>query len=468
MRIRRIKIPRKYKSVITEKNKHFLIPGGRISGKSHQAYLVATLFLLNNPDYDALIGRANYSEMETSSYNELKTAIKDLGMESEFEVYKSPLRIVRRGNHGTIYFTGLSGDENRTKGFKTEHPLGIFIIEETQQLKNQNELEQALASIRRNMDPTNWRIVIVYNPPAQKFNWINEYENRKKADPDFEIIRTTYKDVWPFLNIIDKREIIKDKLFDFNHYVWFYEGFGAVYSTFNPDIHLVKYGQWNSDPKYNILTSQIVGMIIGCDGSASKDATALVPIAILKNGICVVLNIFHHDPVNDGQFGSDWVVRNYVKQWFEKDICQKYNLNDRMAFVPILFVCDPAGSELAKALKYHMTGRPQTDVHTYQKETQLAMADKVIGGFARNQVFVIDYGGYQNYAKNQWIKGTTPLVKALTTVTWNEKGDHYDPAIPNDDTDALTYGLGEWFRNPLNVNWLTILSNLRRDYYIVK
>ena len=216
-----------------------------------------------------------------------------------------------------------------------------------------------------------------------------------------------------------------------------------------------------------MLTAPIVGLIIGCDGSASKDATALIPIAILKNGICVVLNIFHHDPVQDGQFGSDWVVRNYVKQWFERDLCQRYNLNDKLAFVPVLFVVDPAGSELAKAIKYHMTGRPQTDCHTYQKETQLAMADKVIGGFARNQVFVMDYGGYYNYAKAKWIKGQTPLVKALTTVIWNEKGDHYDDSIPNDDTDGLTYGLGEWFRNPLNVNWLTILSQIRREYYAI-
>ena len=468
-----IKMPKVYRPILEKKNKNFLVDGGRISGKSKNSYILSLILCFNLPYSDILVARANYSDIETSSYNELKSLIADYELESEFTILKSPLRIIRKNNLGTIYFTGISGDEDRTKGFMPDHLFSVIIIEETQQLKNENELTQAEASLRRRLNMKNWRFIRIYNPPAQTFHWINQYALRKKNDSDFICIHTTYKDIWTFLNEVDKREILKDKLIDYNHYLWFYEGipnnsgFGAVYSTFKPEIHYVKYGQWNTDSRYAFLKAKIKGVIIGCDGSSSVDKTTCVPIAILENGVCVVLNVFTYDPVENGQFGSHFVTKNFISQWFYRDICERYNLNDRLNFIPILFVCDPAGSELAKHLRYFFEARPMTQVITYSKETQLAMADKVIGAFSRNQCFIVDYGGYYNYAKQVFVANKYPLVEELTSVLWDKTGTKYDNTIPNDHTDSLTYGLGYWFRNVLNVNWLSILSKQRKDYYVI-
>ena len=468
-----ITMPAVYRPIIEKKNKTFLIKGGRISGKSKNAYILAILLSLNLPYTDILVARANYGDIETSSYNELRALINEYNLQNEYTIYKSPLRIVRRLNSGTIYFTGASGDEDRTKGFMSEYKVSIVIVEETQQLKNENELVQLETSLRRRLNINDWRMIYIFNPPAQTFHWINQYYKRKEQDKDIICLHTTYKDIWSFLNDIDKREILKDKLIDYNHYQWFYEGipnnsgFGAVYSTFDTNLHFVKEGDWNKSNKYAMLREQIVGMIIGCDGSASVDKTALVPCAILKNGLIVVLNVFTYDPVESGQFGTHFVTQNFITQWFNRDICLRYNLNDRLSYVPILFVCDPAGSELAKHLRYFCEARPMTQVITYSKETQIEMADRVIGAFARNQCFVVDYGGYYDYSKQRFIANKYPLVEELTSVVWNKTGMKYDDTIPNDHTDALTYALGTWFRNVLNVNWLSILSKQRKSYYAI-
>jgi hypothetical protein len=44
-----------------------------------------------------------------------------------------------------------------------------------------------------------------------------------------------------------------------------------------------------------------------------------------------------------------------------------------------------------------------------------------------------------------------PLVTALESVTWDEKGKGFDDRVPNDDSDALTYALSTYFINPNNI-----------------
>ena len=44
---------------------------------------------------------------------------------------------------------GIGGSTDRTKGFKPKNKIGLVILEETQELKSREHLDQTLASLRR-------------------------------------------------------------------------------------------------------------------------------------------------------------------------------------------------------------------------------------------------------------------------------------------------------------------------------
>ena len=72
--------------------------------------------------------------------------------------------------------------------------------------------------------------------------------------------------------------------------------------------------------------------------------------------------------------------------------------------------------------------------------------------FAKNMLKIVDFGGYNDFYYRRWVPTTAdtePLVYQLESVTW--KDYKLDPIIPNDYTDALTYGANVYFNNPDNL-----------------
>lgn len=461
-----IKIPRIYQEVLQGGNGYYLIKGGRLSGKSKNACLCAILYAFQYPHNDIIICRANYTDLETSLYNELIDILQEFNMEHEFTIYKQPLRIERNGNGSVIYFTGIAGKNgNRTKGIKTKHAVSIILIDEAQELTTQNEYEQALASFRRRLDMKNWKIITMFNPPAQNSFWLNVFFNIKRTDKDYHCITTTYFDILDFINDIDLKEIIKDKKWNYEHYKWFYMGetgggFGSVYPMFHREKFLLK----QDKASFMFLKEKIVGMIIGVDSAVNRDCTSFIPMAIMSSGRVCVLKIFHHDPVKSGIYGSQVLVQNFVSIWFSQ-LRQEFNLDDDKSYVPIIFSCDSAGTELIQALKYYFSERAM--VLSYKKPTILQMVDRVQGAIAKNMVYVVDYGGYYDFVRNVFVRCQNPLAEQLENLIWNDKQTGYNPAVPNDDSDAFTYAVNMWFSNPENIHWLEIAQKLRLDYYEV-
>ena len=73
--------------------------------------------------------------------------------------------------------------------------------------------------------------------------------------------------------------------------------------------------------------------------------------------------------------------------------------------------------------------------------------------FAKNMIKIVDFGGYYDFYYKRFVPTTAdtePLVYQLESVTW--KNYKLDPAIPNDYTDALTYGVNVYFNNPDNLH----------------
>jgi len=472
-----IEMPIVWKPIIeniqTQKKPFILIPTGRVSGKTKNSVLVATLLMLQFPYTDIVVTRSSYGSISDSSYAEFETAITELPEEisGEFAFKKSPLRIERADNSGIIYFIGSGGsNKDRTKGLHTKHKVKVVIVEEAQEFKTKESYDQFMASVRRNFDTDAPVVIVLGNPPAIEAHWFNQFVKQKEQDNDWLVARMTWEDIVPFLNDYDIKEILKCKILEPDYYEWMYGGIatgglGQVYPMFRKDIHLIPYDE-RSNSKL-LKDFRVVGCIIGCDGAVNKDSTAFVPRLIMSNGQSVAAKIFYHDPKTDGVKGSFPLVENEGTRWFN-DLIKENNLNNPynyMASIPIIFVVDSAATELIQALRYYFGNR--ATVFAVKKGTILQMVDTVQSAIGKNVVAVYDYGGYYNYSLNRWIKCDNILAYQYKSLIWNEKQTGYEPTVPNDVTDADTYGIWFYYRQVENIVWLQDVVNHRKDYYIL-
>ena len=467
----RIDIAEIFKPLFVSDLKEFVLPGGRVSGKSKTSAILEGLQSAINPNEDIVVARASYGSIGDSVYNETSEVLEEIpGFAGQFEYRKSPYRIRRKGSNATIYFMGIGGSIHRTKGFKPKHKVGLVIIEEAQELESEEHLDQALASLRRTFGD-DCKVVIVFNPPNQSLHWINVWCKKKETDPDCLVIHSTYLDILPFLTDREIKEIRKYYYDNKPYHDYMYGGIptgrlGLVYPMFNEDIHMVKYEQRQTS---RILqTFGIAGVIIGCDFAVTHDATALVPVFIMSNGQAAVGKIFYHNPLDNGVKGTFPLVENEITRWFRELRVENQldDPNDYMNSIPIVFVVDSAATDGVQALKYHFGDR--ADVFAVKKGTIPQMVGSVQNAIGKNIVSIYDYGGYYNYTLNRWVQQQNLLAYQLQTLIWNEKETGYDDTIPNDVSDAFTYAFWFWFKNTENIVWLDAINSVKSDYYLLK
>ena len=447
-------------------NKNFVVlEGGRASGKTTFATDYA---MTKNEEFekrDIIVCRDSYSDLADSLYASLKKFITKHKLWRFYEEKQNPLRIRNKRNGNNVYFTGIGGaDKNRTKGLETENPVEVVIFDELQQVKDQENYEQAIASFRRLLTPTA-KVIHLFNPPRQKAHWLNVWAKLKESDPDYLVIKSSWQDMIHYLNDIDIKEILKMEVIDKDEYDWLYMGktvggLGSVYPQFKPEKHLLSYEQ----AQKKFYGHKIISLIIGGDNAVSRDATCLCPIAIFDNGQCCVLDLFYHDPKTSGDLSIAQLIP-YIQMWL-KDIEKKYNLSDPMMTVPIAFIIDGAviGKELARQLRYCLNMQ-RYDVVEYTNKNVLQMASNLKSVFARNMLYIIDYGGHYNYVLGRFEKRYNVLAEQIESLIWNEKETGFDPIIPNDACDALTYGANAIFKNMFNLYYVEQAIKVRKEFY---
>jgi PBSX family phage terminase large subunit len=455
-----INVAKPFKPVLDLKHRFVLIRGGRASGKTIFAGQLLVMLSTAYPKKDIVVARDSFSDLRDSSHQTLQSLIEEYGLSNEFIIRFNPLRITNKRTKSNIYFMGIGGsDKHRTKSFMPQNNSLIAVLfEELQQIKDQENLEQAHASFRRFLDVEHGVFIHLYNPEPQNAHWVNVMWNLKVHDPDWLCIRTNYLDVANFLNDVDLKEILKMKLLDEQRYKWLYlgetgGGFGSVYPQFKRDKHFIKF----DEAKKKFAGHRIMGVIVGVDGAVTHDATVLTPMVIFQNGQTAIVDIFYHDPLVSGQKSSAELIP-YLKLWME-DISKKYALNELN--VPILFKVDSAAPDLRRQLAYFFGNRCQ--VESYNKPSILEMVAVVQSTISQNVIYVVDYEGTKDYVLNKFVKRDNPLAEQLENLIWNEKQNGYDSIVPNDATDAFTYAVNTYFKNPDNLHWIANVK--RQDFY---
>ncbi len=469
-----ITLPIAYAPIFDTNCHQILLKGGRLSGKTKSCILTILATMLNDPYYDWLVYRSTASSFRDSVKNEMESAINsNPKLQANFRVVKNPLEIRRIKNSGIVYFKGadsIGNDNGRTKGLKTAHPLKGIMVEETQQFRDKDALDQALASARRNFTDENgmvcedWKILVVYNPPQSKQHWINQFAQECEFDPDWTVIDTSYLDILPFINDIDLKEIRKDKYRDEEHYKWFYlgkpgGGSGQVYPMLNEN--------------YLVPTSQVlrksqhqrpVAIVVGCDGAVDRDCTEFSPGIVLEDGTIWFkqCDAFHWDPKTMGVMASYPLCEQKASKWFygyvgpdgepKQGLLAKYrDVTGRFA-LPIMFFVDDAATELYQAIKTYF-GKYAKVVSKAHKGSIVSMVDCVRGAFLKDKAFFVDEGGWIDYSKQYptFTPGPFKAYEQLRELKFDESRLKYDDTIPNDASDSVTYALWSWFRNPANI-----------------
>ena len=452
---------------ISEKNFHIL-ESGRTGGKTRVGSDYAMVVTCNLRERDVVVARNSYSDLADSLYSTMCKFIAKHKLGNIFVTKQNPLRIENVQTHCNIYFTGIGGsDKNRTKGLDTEHPVEVIIFDELQQVKEQENYEQAKASFMRLLTPTA-KMIHIFNPPRLKAHWVNVWAKLKESDSDWLVTKSSWLDMLPYLKDLEIKEILKMKATDPDEYSWLYMGntvggLGSVYPQFKPEKHLIPFEK----AKEKFKGQRIMSVIIGGDNAVSRDGTCLCPIAIMSNGQCLVLDVFYHDPKTDGDLAVSEMIP-YIETWL-KQLEQKYGLNLPSAFgefTPIAFVIDGSiiGIELAKELRFKLNPN-RYDIIRYSKKDVIEMAGNMKSVFARNMLYIADYGGRYNYVKGKFEKGYNIVAEQVESLIWNEKETGFDPIIPNDASDALTYGTNAIFKNMFNLYYVDHAIKVRQDFY---
>ena len=204
-----------YDRILTTDKTTCIMYSPRISGKSHALAQIVYLYANKYPKHDIVVTRANYNSLEDSLYNEILATADDLGISGFYKGLRSPLRIItKKGN--TIYFKGIGGaDYSRSKGFKGKRPISLIICDETQQLKDEQSLRQAVATFIRSVDASiRSRVILAGNPEMVKAHWWNAYCRKYRYAGIYEFIDANYHAVWKYLSPITREEIENERKYN--------------------------------------------------------------------------------------------------------------------------------------------------------------------------------------------------------------------------------------------------------------
>ncbi len=421
----------------------------RISGKSYAIGQAVYIFARKYPKHDIVITRANYNALEDSLYNEILDFAESIGDDNFYKAYKSPLKIVA-SNGVTIRFKGIGGaDYSRSKGFKSR-PLSLIVGDEMQQLKDEQSLKQAIASFIRHLDASiDSRIILAGNPEMVKAHWWNAYCRKYRYEGVYEFVDANYLSIGKYLSSVTLEEIENERKFNPLMYKFLYLGelddvAGGAYAQFKREKHYISWRQFAEETK-----GQYIAYIIwGGDGAITHDSTGIVPIAVMSNGRGYVLDRFYYDPLKTGVVLAPSQLTDLILEYV-KYMDKKYNIVRNG--IGSCFVIDCASADLIMQLRYCIGNYHL--VKSFTKKNIINNNSVVNNCFAKGMLKVVDFGGYYDFYYRRFVPtgaDTEPLVYQLESVTW--KDYKLDPAIPNDYTDALTYGANAYFLNPDNLH----------------
>lgn len=273
---------------------HNVIYGGRGSTKTSMIALNIVLGCITDDNCACVILRRYQNLLRNSVYKEIKRACKRLGLieKIDYKANVSPMQITFN-NGNTIYFAG-GDDYEAVKGTIDEKsPIKKVWFEELTGWDDPDEIDQIIATFTRgNNDYFN--AFYSYNPPKNKYNWVNLWTESKKQRDDYLFSESDYRTVpkdWLGPIFIDEAERLKK--YDFKRYEWIYLGkvIGIEGLIYNPDLFIIEEPNYIEKNKLKIL---YVDFAIDCGHQTS--ATTCMAFGYASDGRYYLLDTYYYSP----------------------------------------------------------------------------------------------------------------------------------------------------------------------------
>lgn len=263
--MKKIKIHKKYKRILSKKSRYFVCTGGRGSGKSFSITTLLCMLILEE-NRKILFLRKTLTSAHLSIIPEFTSKIELLGLEHVFEITKT--EIVNKLNGNVIYFRGIqTSSKDNTANLKSLEGISILVIDEAEELVDEEVFDRIDLSVRKKGVEN--KVILILNP-STKEHWIfkrffvdngveagyNGYKN------NVSYIHTTYLDNVKNLDesFVKACENIKVTNPEKYHHTilggWLNKAEGVIYNNwklgdFNNDLNTVLYGQdfgFSNDP----------------------------------------------------------------------------------------------------------------------------------------------------------------------------------------------------------------------------
>lgn len=202
-----------YSAWKSNKYTRLVCKGGRGSAKSTNIALILVVDLMQYP-VNTICFRKVGETLRKSVYEQIKWAIKFLGVEEYFDYKLSPLEIIYKERGNKFIFMGVD-DPQKSKSIKeAQFPVARYWFEELAEFKNEDEVETVLNSIFRGKLEKGliYKGFFSYNPPKMKHNWVNKKYNYSFIENNVFVHHSTYFDN-PYISeeFIKEAEAVKAK-----------------------------------------------------------------------------------------------------------------------------------------------------------------------------------------------------------------------------------------------------------------
>ena len=179
--------------VAREDEHEFWMPGGRGSGKSSAVSVEIVAGMMAHPDRSAYVFQAVQGGREGGPYEQVRWAIRRLGVEDAWEPRRSPMMWRVRATGQCIRFKGLD-DAGKTKASKA--PTGTYYayqwFEECDQLSGPKAIRTTLQSLTRDVGgDAYFARFYTFNPPRVAESWANRMCARRE-ERGLPVYRSTY------------------------------------------------------------------------------------------------------------------------------------------------------------------------------------------------------------------------------------------------------------------------------------
>ncbi|PWT35207.1 PBSX family phage terminase large subunit [Limosilactobacillus reuteri] len=274
---------------------YIILNGGRGSFKSSVISLkLATMVKKQtqlNHQVNFILIRENASYLHDSVYKQMEWAFTQLNMYNEFLYFKSPMRIVHKRTGSTFYFYG-GDDPMKLKSNIVGNVMAVW-YEEAANFKGREVFDQANPTFIRQKPPFIDHVTVYYsyNPPKSPYDWVNEWVEEERKDPDCLVDTSTYlDDERGFTNKEQLKLIERYKKNDYDYYRWLY--LGEVVGLGTNIYNMENFQAIDKLPDDDYITNVYYSVDTGHEVSA----TTCGAYGLTKKGNVILLDTYYYSP----------------------------------------------------------------------------------------------------------------------------------------------------------------------------